>query len=341
MVRTVRQLSLLFGLLVAIAGCGGEEETTITIGATEGSETPAPTTAATWPEALVTGPGTGPALFLGPEDDAPAIGYVRPGVAIELAEPPVNGRALVRIRGSIKVRAHLVASRLGLRVQQRGKIGGTEVYVGPGDFVRYLGPSDQEGIVRVEAMPRLTEELFAPAFEGIYPADRLAATEAPANAERPTAGTPRRLPAGVEVTLHASPGGPVVATLPAQEPGLLLEVVREGAEWKGVRVGVGPYLVGYVSAALVDAGSVPPVTEPEAGGIPEMLRSDADKPLVRVAAGARVRSNDRTVAILDTEVLGRELGRFEDGTVDVFLANDQIGVRGAVPADAVSPAEGN
>jgi hypothetical protein len=70
-----------------------------------------------------------------------------------------------------------------------------------------------------------------------------------------------------------------------------------------------------------------------------MLRADADKPLVRVAAGARVRTNEQIVAITDTEVLGRELGRFDDGTVDVFLANDVIGVRGIVPVAAVSAAQ--
>jgi hypothetical protein len=338
MVRSVRQVGLFLGLLVALsgAGCGGGEETTITIGSETGAETPVAPPTVEWPATMLTGPGTGPALFLGPEDEAPAIGYVRPGVEVELAEQPVNGRALARIRGSIKVRAHIVTSRLGFRVQQRGKIGGTEVYVGPGDFVRYLGPSDQPGIVRVEAMPRLTNEIFAPAFEGVYPMERLAVAEPPQDAERPTAGTPRRLPGGVEVALHASPGGPVVATLPPQNPGLLLEVVRDGAQWKGVRVGVGPYLVGYVSAALVDPGAAPAAESP-AGDIPEMLRADADKPLVRVASGARVRSNDRTVAILEGEVLGRELGRFEDGTVDVFVANDQIGVRGVVPAASVTP----
>ncbi|MCB9623040.1 MAG: hypothetical protein H6723_06805 [Sandaracinus sp.] len=338
MVRTVRQAGLSLVLLSGVA-CGGGEETTITTG-TEGTGAEAVVTAPVnveWPSALVTGPGTGPALFLGAEDRSPAIGYVRPGVDVELAEQPVNGRALVRIRGSIKVRAHLVTSRLGLRVQQRGKIGGTEVYVGPGDFVRYLGPSDQAGIVRVEAMPQLTDELFAPAFEGVYPMDRLAATAPPADAERPTAGTPRRLPAGTEVPLYDRPGGAVVATLPASDPGILLEVVRDGAEWKGVRVGQGPYLVGYVNVALGDAGTVAP-SAARTDGIPDMLRADAEKPLVRIAAGTRVRSNDQTVAILEGEVFARELARFEDGTVDVFVANDSIGIRGAVPAASVSAA---
>src|SRR5690349_21242449 len=83
--------------------------------------------------------GQGPALFLSAEPGAPAVGYVSSRLGIERAEAPNAGRALVRIRGGMRVRAYIDAARIGAVVQRRGRVRGTPTYVGGGDLVRFDG----------------------------------------------------------------------------------------------------------------------------------------------------------------------------------------------------------
>src|SRR5688572_28415821 len=88
-----------------------------------------------WPGVLVVAPGAGPALYLGPESDSPAIGYLSPGVRVRLDGPPQNGRLPVTVGGGLSARGWIPIARLGAYTTQRGRIDGTPTYVGVGDLV--------------------------------------------------------------------------------------------------------------------------------------------------------------------------------------------------------------
>ena len=300
-----------------------------------------------WPRSFLAGPGTGPALYLDESPQAPAIGYLSEGALVRLRAFPENGRVAVNVLGGMKVRAHLDARRLALRVRSRGALAGTPIYFGPGDYVRVFGPDPQPGLMRVEAQVDLGRgpEVTLPAFRGTFDEASLS-TEVPADVEALPEGTAMQLPAGVAVPLYASPSE-VSAQLPALDPPLVVSVLRDRGRWKGVRVGVGPYLVGYIdteATPLTPAEALPrrATPAPTAGGVPRRIRGeDAGRALLRIAAGTRVSHGEgRIVAILQEAGFGREWERFDDtNEVDVFLAvDDQVAVRGLVPASAVSPA---
>ncbi|MEM6958040.1 MAG: hypothetical protein AAF645_20255, partial [Myxococcota bacterium] len=297
---------------------------------------------ADWPRDFVATPGSGPALYLSESPEAPGIGYVTEGTAIRIGSLPQNGRIKVRIDGPMKVRGWLVASRLGLRVRQGGRVPETPISLAPGDYVEYVGPGES-GIARVRARTELGREgLNGPSFPGIFPLDRLT-TDAVAP-EAPT-GTAARLPAGQPVELYVTPEQ-VGATLPAADPGLIVDLARDRGRWKGVRIGVGPRLVGYVNVELSEADALPsrqpPATAAE-GEPPMRLRVDEDRPLWRVQAGTRVRYGDTVIAIMESQGWAREMERFEDDNeVDVFIAaDDGVALRGTVPASALVAAEGS
>ena len=289
-----------------------------------------------WPREFVAGPGTGPALFLHQGSDAPALGYVSERVAFSIAGLPENGRVPVRIRSGLKVRAWLSTTRLAQIVQRRGKIRDTAAYVGPGDVVRILGPDIDPDRMRVEVMPRYGDALGT-ALAGTFPTIGLSA-EPPTDAEGLSMGETRSLPEGREVPLYERPRGEVIARLPALTPPIRVEVLRERGEWKGVRVGDGPYLVGYVDSEL-GPEPAPPAEQPASDDVPRRLQAEADKPLWRLAEGTRVRFDGRTVAILDAEGWGREMNRYENtGEVDLFVAvDDEVAVRGMVRIADLQP----
>jgi hypothetical protein len=238
-------------------------------------------------------------------------------------------------------------SRLAARVLMRGKVSGTPAYVGPNDLVGVRGDAGG-GNLRVEVAPWLgrANAMTLGPFVGEFPADRLAAEEVGPDAEPPSPGEPATLPVGAEVPVYDRPGGAVVATLPALDPPLTVVVVRDRGEWKGVRVGVGPYLVGYMNAALTPAASAPEAggvvgDAARAGAMPERLAAEADRPLWSVPARTRIRFDGRTVAILAEDGWAREMNRYDTGEVDVFVAvNDEVAVRGMVRAADLREAQG-
>lgn len=302
---------------------------------------------ARWPRAFLAGPGSGPALYLDESPQAPAIGYLSEGASVRIRAFPENGRVAVNVLGAMKVQAHLDASRLALRVRSRGALAGTPIYFGPGDYVRVFGPDPQPGLMRVEARVDLGRgpDVTLPAYRGTFDETALG-TEVPPVAEALPEGTAMQLPAGVPVPLYASPTE-VAVTLPALDPPLVVSMLRDRGRWKGVRVGVGPYLVGYIdtqSSPLSPAAALPRREGPPAsdGGVPRRIRGeDAGRALLSIAAGTRVsHGQGRTIAILQEAGFAREWERFDDtNEVDVFLAvDDQVAVRGLVPSSAVSAA---
>jgi hypothetical protein len=322
-------------LAAAVAACGGAERT--------GNGGPGHG----WPEELVTGPGTGPALYLGPEADSPAVGYVSPGVQVEIADAASGDRVPVRIRGALKVRAWLNVSRLAAFIQRGGRPRGAPVSVGVGDVVGVRGTT-VSGLMRLELTPwlgRADAPTLGP-FIGEYPADRLGPQSPGGDPERPS-GTPHALPVGQEVPIYDRPNGGVIATLPALDPPLTVSLVREHRGWKAVRLGHGPYLIGYINVDLTPAQAPerpahsPLFTNVSDGGVPLRLRTEESQTLWRVNSGARVRFDGRTIAIFDSPGYAREMNRYDTGEVDVFAAaDDGIAVRGMIRAEDLSAVAG-
>lgn len=297
-----------------------------------------------WPELALVGEGRGPSLYLGAESSAPPVGYVSPGVVVEIAGPPDRGRLPVRIRSGMRVRGYFPVHRLDAIVLQRGRIRDTPVYVGPGDRVRVLGPAGG-GRTHVSASPKLVSAegwvVSLPTFEGSYPAIGLGA-EAAAGADA-VPGTPVILRGDQPIPVYDAPGGRLLATLPAFATFPGYEVRRDSGH-SAVLLGEGPYLAGYVT--VVPAPAPAPSSKREAPSfethdVPRRIRDDADgKPLHRVAAGTRVTFDGVTIASVDRPGWATEIRRYaETGEVDVFVAvDDAVAVRGMVPADALTPA---
>ncbi|MBX3271153.1 MAG: hypothetical protein KF729_12880 [Sandaracinaceae bacterium] len=297
-----------------------------------------------WPRVLVVGPGTGPALFLGHAQDAPAVGYLSAGARVRLESNVVNGRVEVLVGGALATKGWVPVSRVGAYAQQRGRVEGTRTYVGPGDFLGILGASETPGQMRVEVRPWLGGGNFLGPFVGTYPADQLRDAPPGEDAEGVTPADCYRLPPGQTVTVDESPRGEPVATLPALDPPLSVAVLRAQGDLFGVRAGYGPYVTGYVRGSLSPCeGPMPgpaPVVAASTDGRPVWMRLESG-PLHRVASGARVRFQNRTIARLRGEGWARELGRQDGGLVDVFLAvDDAVAIRGLVREGDLTLVEG-
>ncbi len=311
-----------------------------------GEEQPPQPPAEGWPRVMVIGPGTGPGLFAGAQSNAPAFGYVNPGVRIRIESAPQNGRIQVLLAGGLPVKAWLPADRVALYAQQRGRVTRTAYYVGPNDLVNVLGPDATPGQMRVSVRPWLGGTSFLEAQVGTIASEQL--RDQPVDAatvEGPTAGECYVAPAGQELRVHDRIDGQVVATIPAQQSPVTMIVLRQQAPWYGVRIGYGPYVVGYVQGALTPCQGARPNPTPMApvgdGTMPHWMRREQGT-LYRVAAGTRVVFANRTVARLRGEGWARELGRPSGGeNVDAFVAvDDQVAIRGLVPASALTPVEG-
>ncbi|MCA9608633.1 MAG: hypothetical protein KC619_23680 [Myxococcales bacterium] len=299
---------------------------------------------ADWPRVLVIGPGSGPALYLGHEENAPAVGYLNPGTRVRLESNVVNGRAEVLVGGALATKGWVPLSRLGLYVQERGRVEGTRAYVGPGDFLSIRGPSGTEGQMRVEVRPWLGGGNFIGPFEGTYPTAQLGPSPPEGEVEGVTPGDCYHLPAGQTMTIDESADGEPVANLPALDPPLSVVVLRARNDLFGVRAGYGPYVTGYVRGALERCdGDLPtpePVVQASTGERPVWMGLESG-PLHRVASGARVRFHGRTIARLRAEGWARELGRQDGGLVDVFIAvDDGAAIRGLVREGDLTLVEG-
>lgn len=318
-------------------GCSGTQ----TAGTATAAMEPSAANTTEWPRSFVTAPGEGPALYLTPDANSPAIGYVDENVAFDAAGAPQNGRIRVRIRGGVTVVAWLAADRMGMIAQRRSKVRGTPAYVGPGDLVQYVAPGEN---AQVRVLPVLGCEPACEleSYEGSYPSIGLAATAPGADAEAPNPGVAKVLPSGLPLPLYDRPGGQVVATLPAVEPPLVVEQLVERNGWFGIRAGTGPYLIGYTDQVLADAEGPRPVIGEAAHSLPAGLLRDEEAPLWRLDAGVQLRFGETTIGELQQPGFAREINRYENtGEVDVLVAvDDDVTLRGIVPISALQPAEG-
>ena len=338
--RRVRALSVgLFVLLLASCGGSSRSPATMRIGSDEDARTGTPEG---WPRVLVVTPGSGPALFLGPEDDSPPIGYLSPGVRVRVDGPVRNGRIPVTVAGGLSARGWMPLGRVGAYTTQRGRIEGSPTYVGVGDLVSILEKT--EGGFRVQVGPwlgRAENDRLGP-WTVELPADWLGSERPEGGDTGLNPGQNRRLPAGQEVAVYDRPGGRVIATLPPADPPHTVVVLRERDGWGGVRAGVGPFLVGYIQTeGLTEADSPPRVLyEPPApgdDGMPARIAAEQGR-LFRVAEGARVRFLDRTIARLRGQGWARELDRIDDQNLDVYVAVDEgAALRGIVRERDLTP----
>ncbi len=359
MAAMTRVLSWL--LLGALAGCATAQESSgpggITVSPMATTPAPAPEPAApppaasadasAFPPELVAGAGSGqPALFLAAAPDAAAIGYVSEGVVLEIAGAPEGDRIPVRIRGGMRVRGYFPLARLSAVVTHRGRVGGTPLYVGPNDRVRVLGPGEEAGTLRIEGRVVLRPGgPEGPTFAGTFPVQGLGAREVAITPESDAPGTYQRLPAGQTFPVYDRPGGAVVYTIPALDPGLVVRVAAQRDGWNAVLVGLGPYIAGYAQATVTPAEAPARVAQPSqpasTGGVPQRLTEETQLPLYRVPAGTRIRFDGATVAALDREGYARELARYEaTNEVDVFVAvDDAVAVRGMISASDLAGAQ--
>ena len=336
---------------LAVAGCRrnqgagqGDEDST------SGGSTPRPTAQEPgppppdWPRVLVIGPGSGPALYLGHEENAPAVGYLNPGVRVRLESSPTNGRVEVLVGGGLSTKGWVPLARVGAYAQSRGRVEGTRAYVGPGDFLGILGAAEVAGQMRVEVRPWLGGGNFIGPFVGSFPLDQLADQPPSGEVEGVSPGECFTLPAGQTMTVNESAQGEPITNLPALDPPLAVTVLRQGNGLFGVRAGYGPYLTGYIRGDLTAcAGEAPtpePMTPPSDGERPSWMGQERGA-LHRVASGTRIRFHGRTIGRLRAEGWARELGRQDGGLVDVFIAvDDSTAVRGLVRESALTLVEG-
>lgn len=277
-----------------------------------------------------------PALFMGPEPDAPVVGFLGKDVPVEVAGPSQGGRVPVRIRGALWTRGYVPEELLVLRAQRHGKLRGTPVYLGVNDPVNVRGPGEKAGRLLVRAVPRIAGRDVR-AYEGTYPAVGLAAHPAQ-DAEGPPPGELYQLPPNTALPLYDKPQGEKQVELPAGPDALALRVLSSANGWSAVRVGSGPYLVGYTDVALTKGGEepAPSVAPTQGAALPRRLAAQQGE-LKRVAAGARVSFGDKVIARLHDAGVARVLTAYPSGEVDALVAvNDEVTVRGLLKASDLS-----
>lgn len=334
------------GLVLALTvGCGGGNAASgpATRSTAASAEGPPPG----WPAVLQVGPPQGPlpALYLAGDEHAPPFGYLSEGVRVRVNGAPVGGRLPVTVGGRMIVHGWVPLARLRAFVNQRGRIEGTPAFLGIGDPVGIVSQSS-DGSFRVEIRPRLGREGAADLgpFIGSVPADWLVDHAEGEGDPGLTPGEFRRLPAGTEVPVYDRPGGAVIARLPALDPPLTVVVIRSQNGWNGVRVGVGPFFVGYIQGELEASSAdqlgtrpVPESIEVESGHMPERIAVE-EGALFRVQAGTWIRFYDEQVARLRETGWAREMTRTTGSDdVDVYVAvDDGVAVRGVVSQSALT-----
>lgn len=303
-----------------------------------------------------------PTLYLRPDADAARIGYVSADALLELAGSEEHGRVPVRIEGALRARGYVARDRLMLRVQRRGRVRGTPVYLGPGDRVSVLGlePGAQRLLVRATA--RLGERALG-TYEGSYPAEGLAAGLPPSDAQGPDPGRPYTVPADVSLALSELPGEPARTSVAAQGVAYEARVLNESEGWLALRVGSGPYLVGWTrdvaaiatsprasqglsseasatasassSQALSTVAASPTAPAPAAHdtaqtAVPRRLAGEPGA-LKRVRAGTQVMFGEQVIGVFTTDGWARVIKSSADGYSDVFAAaDDQLAIRGLI-----------
>ena len=297
-----------------------------------------------WPSVLVSTGGRAPALYAGSDDAAPAFGHLGDGVRVRVEGPIQGQRVPVTVGGGIVVHAWAQVNRLAAFTARRGRVEGTPVFVGVNDPVSLVG-RENDTTFRVIVRPRLGRPEIDDTLVG-YAAmlgnDWIGEGDGVAADDGLNPGEFRVLPAGQEVAVYDRPGGTVVARIPPLDPPLTVVVLRTRDGWNGVRIGVGPFLVGSVqgelAASTADALGRRPVRS-TTEGMPARIANETGT-LFRVAAGTHVMFYGEDVATVRREAWARELSPRQGDQADVYLAvDDGVAIRGAVPVSSLTPVE--
>jgi hypothetical protein len=301
-----------------------------------------PTRTVTLPDQVLSGATEAPALYLGTSATAPVVGFLGQDVLLDVLGPPETGRVPVRVHGALSVQAYVPASLLQLRTQRRGRLRGTPVYLGPGDAVLVVGAGEKADRLRVRAAPRMGD-LILPAFEGTYPVVGLAPRQPAPDVAPPPEGEAYVVPVNTALALHDNPNGKLTVVIPAQTEPVPARVLGERDGWFAVRVGDGPYLVGYTNAQLQRVATEAPAPAVAAAAVtgselPRRLARETGE-LKRVSSGAKISFGGRVIAKLAKEGYARVLAVYPNGEADALVAvDDSVAVRGLLnTADLVPP----
>lgn len=291
------------------------------------------------PKQMVSAPSNEPTLFLTAQSNSPVLGFLGDGVLLDVLGPANAGRVPVRVRSAMQVRAYVPETLLTLRVQRHGRVRGTPIYLAADNTVQVIGEEGPSRL-RVRASPRLGTRSLSP-FEGSFPTVGLG-TAHPSNPEQPPAGEPYVLPANTPLKLYEKPNGEVLTELAPQPLAVHARVLSVRGNWYAVRVGDGPYLVGYTDAPLQKASEEAAASQPAqsaSAALPTRLQSEAGE-LRRVVKGAKVSFDGRVVAKLDQEGYARVLNTYPSGEADALVAIDNdVTVRGLVKLTDLKPAQ--
>jgi hypothetical protein len=311
-----------------------------------------------WQGALLVADVTGPTMFRHSRPESRGFAWLAPGTPLVPRGAVERGRVRGYIDGPLTVRGWIPVNHLEAIVLSRGRVRGTPLYVVPGDHVRLVEVEGGTAIIEASAHFGHPELAHSPPFRGSFSIAHLGAdlVGSGAGASRGSSLLLRRAGA-----LYAQPNGEVVWEFPALESPLSATVLREDGDWLGVRIGVGPYLVGYVSRSAVgatahkkeaygsevidpwaDRGDDGPSVEdpwgdPETSGLPPMLARAAVRPVWRVRAGTRVRIEGVSMAIFREPGYAVELGRNGADVMVLAGIDGDITVQGAVRERDLEP----
>jgi hypothetical protein len=328
-----------------------------------------PGTDVAWRGPLLAGEGAGPAIFRH-RSGGRGFAWIAAGVSLTPRGAVYEGRVRVYLDGPVRVRGWMELRRLEAIVLSRGRVAGTPIYLVPGDQVRLVEAHGSIAIIAAAARTGHPGLARSPVFTGELGLDRLGA-DLEGGGTGPTPGRNQLLRRATELRTRAN--GEVVWQLPAVEPPLEATVLREEGEWLGVRIGIGPYIVGYVprnafdpqtaahkSDDLVEPEVIDPWAPPgtrrahgasavadpwadepqqeESSGLPPLLGAALHRSLWRLRAGARVRVDGTTMAIFRVQGYAVEVDRIESQVEVLAAVDDTVAVRGTVDVgDLIGP----
>lgn len=314
-----------------------------------------------WPARLLATDSNEPALFRR-SGDAHGFAWLAGGVALSPRGAVRDGRVRAYVDGPVRVRGWIAVDRLEGVVLARGRVTGTPLYLVPGDRVHLRGVDGNDAHVEASALIGHPHLARSPAFRGTFPLARLGAAFEGGGAG-PTPGPTVRIRRATD--LRASPRGPVQWVIPALDPPLPATVLRTHGDMLGVRIGSGPYVVGFVPASALeprgdgkqevlnpwspeavrtvepdvrDPWQSEPTTRPELA-LPPLLQAAVVRPIWRVRAGARVVVEGATMATFRDPGFAVELERAGESAEVLAAADSTVTVRGMVALSDLLPLE--
>jgi hypothetical protein len=324
-----------------------------------------------WPRTLLAADAEGPAIFRRSSATARGYAWIAGGTEIEPRGPIQNGRVFVHVGGALRVRGYMPVDRFEAFVSERGRVNGTPLYLVPGDRVHLVSARGSDAVIEASALLAHPDLERSPLFQGEFPFAQLASAPE-GSGQGASNGEPVRLRASF--ALYGEPNGEPIWQPPALGSPMAAVLLRDRGEWLGVRIGLGPYLVGYVPRSALEIANAqkqdgtsevvdpwrnervspiplaPAVSDPwarETQGeppahppLPPRLESALVRPLFAVRRGTRVRVDGTTVAVFERDGHAVELERRGADALVLAAADESITVQGIVRGEDLIPIEG-